>query len=75
MICRFSSEELLFYGFVRSDFAIAYVDDAVRVLRDVIFVGNQNDGVAFAVQIGKKRHDFFAGARIEISGWLIGQNN
>src|SRR6202040_1046442 len=35
MICRFSSQELLFYGFVRSDFAIAYVDDAVRVLRDV----------------------------------------
>jgi len=31
---------LLFYGFVRSDFAIAYVDDAVRVLRDVIFMGN-----------------------------------
>ena len=40
MICDFLSAGLLFYGFVRSDFAVAYVDDAVRVLRDVIFVGN-----------------------------------
>jgi len=49
-------------GFVGSDFTVANIDDAVGVLGNVIFVSNKNDGVAFAVQIGEKRHDFFTGS-------------
>jgi hypothetical protein len=65
-------EELLFYGFIGGDFAVADMDDAVSVLRYVVFVGDENDGVAFAVQVGKKRHDLLAGPRIEVAGRLVG---
>jgi hypothetical protein len=40
---------LLFYGFVGGDFAVADVDDAVGVLGDIVFVGDEDDGVALAV--------------------------
>jgi len=55
------------------DFAVAQTDDAVGMLRDVRFVGHQDDGIAFAMKPRKKCHDFLAGLRIEVSGRLVGQ--
>jgi len=40
---------LLLGGFVGGDFAVADIDDAMSVLGDVVFVGDENDGVALAV--------------------------
>jgi len=56
------ANELFLYRFVRSDLSVADEDAAVRVLRDVVLVRDQNDGVALAVQVGEKGHDFLAGA-------------
>src|SRR5215467_2061715 len=70
-----SERLLLLNGFVGSVFAVADKHDAVSVLRDVVFVGDENDGVALGVQVGKERHDFLAGLGIEVSGWLVGKND
>lgn len=50
---------LLDDGFVGGYFAVTDEDDAVGVLRDVMLVGDENDGVALPVEIFEKRHDFF----------------
>src|SRR5882672_7149222 len=72
---RFLESRLLLNRFVGSDFAVADVDDAVSVLGNVIFVGDQNDGVSLTVQIGEQGHDFLAGARVEVSSRLVGQDD
>jgi len=41
--------------------AVANVDDAVGVFGDVVFVGDQDDGITLFVQAVKERHDFGAG--------------
>ena len=46
---------------VVSDHAVADVDDAVRVLRDIVFVRDHKDGIALAVQMVEERHDLIAG--------------
>ncbi len=62
-------------AFVVFDFAVAQPNHAVGVQRDVRLVGDENDGVAFLVQVGEERHDFVAGGGIEISGGLIGEQD
>jgi hypothetical protein len=42
---------LLLHGLVGSDFAVADMDDAVRMLRNVVLVRNQNDRVSLPIQI------------------------
>lgn len=61
--------------FVRSDFAITDVDDAVGVLRDVVFVGDKDDGIALPMQRLEKRHNFIARAGIEVTGGFIGKHD
>ena len=46
---------------VAGDDAVLYVNDTVRVLRNIVFVGHQDDGVAFGLQSVKQRHDLDAG--------------
>jgi len=48
-------------AFVARDDAVLDVDDPVSVLRDISFVGDQNDGIALGVQPVKQRHDLNAG--------------
>lgn len=52
---------LLFHGLVGSNSTVGDVDDAVGMLRNVVFVGDQNDGVSLAMEILEQRHDFVAG--------------
>ena len=52
---------LLFNGLVRGDFAVADMDDAVRVLGDIVLVSHQNDGVALGMEVREQRHDFVTG--------------
>ena len=47
----------------------------MSVLGNVIFVRDQNDGVSLTVQIGEQGHDFLAGARVEVSRRLVGQDD
>src|SRR3974390_35629 len=47
----------------------------MRVLRDVQFVGNEDDGVALAVKIFKQVHDFFACLGVKVPGWLVRKND
>src|SRR5580698_9158033 len=51
------------------------VDHAMRVLRDIAFMGDKNDRVALGLQTVKQRHDLDTGLRVEVSGGLIGQND
>jgi len=41
----------LLHGLVGGDFSVANENDAVCVLRDIVFVSHQNDGVPLAIQI------------------------
>src|SRR5216684_8202367 len=66
---------LLRDGLIGSDLAVADKDDAVRVLRNVMLVSHENDRVSLTVQVGEKRHDFFARFRIEVSGGLVRQHD
>jgi hypothetical protein len=50
--------------FVTLDFAVAEADDAVGVLGDVRFVGDEDDGVAAFVQPGEEGHNFLASLRV-----------
>ena len=61
--------------FVRSDLSVTNVNDAVSVLRDVMLVSDEDDGVALRVQIVEQAHDFIAGFGVEITGGLVGQHD
>ncbi len=43
-------------------------------LCDVLFVSDQHDGDAFAVQFVEQSHDFFAGLAVQIAGRFIGKD-
>ena len=45
------------------------------VLRDIVFVSDEDNGVALAMQVLEKRHDFVAGLGIKVSGRLVGQHD
>ena len=57
------------------DFAVAHVDDAVGVQGDIVFVGDEHDGVALLVEAFEQRHDFVTGGGIEVAGGLVGQQD
>src|SRR5690606_17255837 len=60
---------------VADDIAVAELDDALGVLRDLRIVRNQNDGVALGREILEQRHDLDAAARIECAGRLVCQDD
>ena len=47
----------------------------MRVFGDVVFVGDQHDGVAFAMQAIEERHDLVAGLRVEVAGRFVGEDD
>src|SRR4051812_10352769 len=57
------------------DQSIAHGNDALRVLRDVGFVRNQDDSLAAVVQRLKDAHDLFGRARVEVAGRLVGEKH
>ena len=60
---------------VAFDNTIAQSDDAVGILSDIFFMGNQNYRVAVFVYFVEEIHNFNRGFTVEISGWLIGQDD
>jgi hypothetical protein len=60
---------------VACDFAVAQADDAMSVAGNVVFVSDQNDGIALFVQPLEDQHDFIAGAAVEIAGGFVGQHD
>src|SRR5438105_13893740 len=55
--------------------AVAHCHDALRVLRDVRFVRDQDDCLSFIIQLLKDAHDFFRGSRVEVPGRFVGEKN
>ena len=53
-------------------FAVADVDDAVRVQRDVVLVRHQHDCIALLVEALEQPHDLVAGGRVQVAGRLVG---
>src|SRR5262245_53007673 len=49
------------FAFVAGDDAVTDMDDAVGVLGDIGFMGDKHDGVAFAMKVFHKLHDFVSG--------------
>src|SRR5262249_53899505 len=60
---------------VALDLSVADVDRAVRVLRDVALVGDDDDGVAVLVQLLEQPHDLLARGRVEVARGLVGQED
>ncbi len=42
---------------------------------DIVFVGDEHDGVALLVEAFEERHDFVAGGGVEVAGRFVGQQN
>ena len=61
-------------GFVFYDLAVAETDDASGEIGDVVFVCDQDDGDALAVELLQQGHDLDAGVGVEGAGRLVGQN-
>src|SRR6202162_6702976 len=49
------------HRFVGSDPSVANINDAMGMLRDVVLVSDENDGIALRVQAPKQAHNFVAG--------------
>src|SRR5262249_11202334 len=54
---------------------VLHDEDAGGELRDVGFVRHQDDGDAGAAQLLEESHDLEAGARVEVAGRLVGQDD
>src|SRR3954452_24727677 len=63
--------QLLLNWFVPFYASVADEDDSMGVKCDVVFVGDEYDGVALLVQPLEQSHDFVAGGRIEVSGRFV----
>src|SRR5437899_12529063 len=66
---------LLLYGLVGGNPAVTEVNDTMRVLRNVMFVGHQDDGVPLPMQVLEEPHDLFAVLRIQVSCRLVRQHD
>src|ERR1700737_1998058 len=64
-----------YHRFVRSDPSVANMNDAMGMLRDVVLVSHENNGIALGVQVPKQGHNFVAGFGVEVSGGLVGQHD
>src|SRR5262245_30986238 len=60
---------------VADDLAVAEAHDARRVLRQLVLVRDEDDGVPTAVQIVHQRQDLVTGLRVEVSGRLVGEQD
>jgi hypothetical protein len=63
------------YRIVFADFAVPENRYAFGELRDVVLVGNQDDGQPFVIQVLENLHDLDRGTTVEIAGGLVGQQH
>jgi hypothetical protein len=63
----------LFCHFIAFDFSVSDADDAICMVRNIFFMGYENNGIALLVKFGKESHDVFSGFRIKISCRFIGK--
>ena len=49
------------FALIAGDHTIFDMDHAMGMLCNVIFMRDQNNGIAFAMQLGEQRHDFTSG--------------
>ena len=47
---------------------------APGVRGDVGFVGDQDDGDSFVIELPKQRHDFLAGVAVEVAGRFVSED-
>jgi hypothetical protein len=71
---RWSPEDLP-SAIITLDFAVTQTNDAMSMSGDIGLVGDQDDRVAFRVQLGEKSHDFLAGLRVQVSRGLVGKQD
>ena len=57
------------------DQAVTNGNYAMGASRNIVFMRNDNDRIAFTVQAFEEIHDFHAGVRVERPGWFIRQKN
>ena len=55
--------------------SVTKADDAVGIVRDVIFVRHHDDGVSLIMKFLKKVHDIVRCFCIKVTGGFIGKNN
>ncbi len=70
-----STGQLFLNCFVAFYASVADEDDSMGVKCDVVFVGNEYDGVALLVQPLEQPHDFVAGRCIEVSGRFVSEQD
>src|SRR3989441_139101 len=64
-----------FRPLVALDLAVAQVDLAAGVRRDVVLVGYQEDRLALVVQLLEQPHDLLARRRVEVPSGLVGEQD
>src|SRR5437879_6066797 len=62
-------------GLVRSDLSVADVDAPVCVLRNVVLMCHENNGVPLLVEILEERHDLLARFRIQVASGFVRQDD
>ena len=71
---RFGFSLILFYVLVAVDFAVEDVEDTMRVLGNVMFMSDKDDGIALPVKFIKQTHNFMRSLRVKVSGRFVCQN-
>ena len=63
------------HGLILTDPSVAKYDHPLRELRDVVLVGDQDDGQSPVIQVLKDLHHFDGSTAVQIPRGLIGQQN
>ena len=62
-------------GLVADNLAIAHLDDALRIRRDLGVMGDDNHRVPRRVQLGEDAHHLFAAVGVEGAGGFVGEDH
>src|SRR6266498_2242211 len=62
-------------GVILTDLSVAKNDDALRELRDVVFVRDENDRQSLLIQVLEDLHDLDRRSAVEVSGRLVGEED
>ena len=60
---------------VAFNFTVPEPDYTACVAGNVLFVGDEDNGVACCGECSENIHDVAAGCGIEVSGWLVGKDD
>src|SRR5690606_21950918 len=62
-------------GIIILDQTIAHTNDTMRMLRDVLFVCDEDNKVSLVLDCFHQSHYFNRGFCIRVTGWLVSQND